>query len=212
LNRHSFSARSWRRHQSWVIPRTAEDAALVDDVATDSAHLSDYGWSVSTGPLVWNRHRSQLADDPGQGRLPVIWAGDIRGGRVELEPGRSRRFVTPAPGQDWLVLDWPAVLVQRTTAPEQARRLVAGLLDEAALAELGGRVVVENHVNVCTWNGHGPLRPDSLVEYLTSERADRLYRCMTGSVAVSAFELRQLPLPSRPESVVSGADSEIRAA
>jgi adenine-specific DNA-methyltransferase len=61
---------------------------------------------------------------------------------------------------------------------------------------VGGRVVIENHLNVCTWSGVGPLTPERLVAYLQSDEADRIYRCTTGSVAVSAFELRQLPLPA----------------
>jgi adenine-specific DNA-methyltransferase len=94
-------------------------------------------------------------------------------------------------------LDEPAVLVQRTTAPEQPRRLVASLLDGATLVEVwGGSVVVENHVNVlrCT-NRASPLTPEVLAALLSSEPLDRLYRCLTGSVAVSAYELAALPLP-----------------
>lgn len=67
-------------------------------------------------------------------------------------------------------------------------------------------MVVENHLNVCTWDGSGALTPDRLVEFLGSTTADRLYRCMSGSVAVSAFELRALPLPS-PEAWSAGEPS-----
>jgi adenine-specific DNA-methyltransferase len=40
------------------------------------------------------------------------------------------------------------VLVQRTTAPEQVRRLVVGVLAAATITSWDGRVVVENHLNV----------------------------------------------------------------
>lgn len=190
-----FSARAWRRTHSWLIPRSEDDVALTERAMRRKRRLEDYGWKVSTGPLVWNRHRDQLAATPAPGRLPVVWASDIRDGTVNATDARSNRFVTVDEQQPWLVLDRPAVLIQRTTAPEQPRRLVAALLDSDTLSELGGQVVVENHVNVCTWTGKGPLTPERLLAYLESDEAERLYRCATGSVAVSAFELRQLPLP-----------------
>jgi adenine-specific DNA-methyltransferase len=145
--------------------------------------------------LVWNRHRAQLFDEWRDGRVPVIWASDVRDGAVVVDNNRQRRYIDLLASQPWLVLDRPAILIQRTTAPEQSRRIVAAFLDARTLSSLGGRVVVENHLNVCTWNGTGPLFPERLLAYFESEDADRLYRCMTGSVAVSAFELGELPIP-----------------
>ncbi len=94
-------------------------------------------------------------------------------------------------------LSQPAVLVQRTTAPEQQRRLVVSVLDRETLeATWGGSVVVENHVNVLRCAaGDSPLTPRVLAALLSSDPVDRLYRCLTGSVAVSAYELEALPLP-----------------
>jgi adenine-specific DNA-methyltransferase len=43
-----------------------------------------------------------------------------------------------------------------------------------------------------------------LAVLLDSDPLDRLYRCLTGSVAVSAYELAALPLPP-PETVISWA-------
>jgi adenine-specific DNA-methyltransferase len=206
-----FSARAWRRTHSWLIPRAADEVELVERAMQRELRLEDYGWRVSTGPLVWNRHKDQLSDTPAPHHLPVVWASDIRDGVVDPTTTRTNRFVAVEPGQHWLVLDKPAVLIQRTTAPEQPRRLVAGLLDSNMLARLGGRVVVENHVNVCTCSENGLLTPERLVEYLASDEADRLYRCATGSVAVSAFELRQLPLPD-PDELNRPLQQAVRAA
>lgn len=118
-----------RPHEPWLLPREPEDGDLIA-LATGLSHrLDDYGWRVSTGPLVWNRHRDQLSAGPGPGRLPVVWAGDVRQGRLELGTVRAGRWCEVRVGQEWLVLDRPAVLVQRTTAPEQPRRIVAAALD-----------------------------------------------------------------------------------
>jgi adenine-specific DNA-methyltransferase len=129
-----------------------------------------------------------------------MWAADLDGERPRRTQVRElQRWLRLRPGEDrTLVLDHPAVLVQRTTAPEQPRRLVAAELDAACLAEWGGRVVVENHVNVLTCTDpESPLTARLLVALLDSDAFDRLYRCLTGSVAVSAYELAAMPLPDQ---------------
>jgi adenine-specific DNA-methyltransferase len=186
---------SGRGRAPWLLPRETDDGPRLVAAEAMTHRLADYGWRVSTGPLVWNRHRHQLHRERGPRQLPVIWAGDIEEGAVRLSPRRTLRWCTVEPGQEWLVLDRPALLLQRTTAPEQPRRLVGALLDASTLRRLGGRVVVENHLNVCTCEGDSELTPDRLYTFLSSDLADRLYRCLTGSVAVSAYELGSLPLP-----------------
>lgn len=99
-----------------------------------------------------------------------------------------------------MVLSEASVLVQRTTALEQPRRLVAAHLDRGTLASAwGGAAVVENHVNVlrCA-TSDSPLTPELLVALLNTSTVDRIYRCMSGTVAVSAYELAALPLPGEP--------------
>ena len=55
---------------------------------------------------------------------------------------------------------------------------------------------MENHVNVLTCNDQDvPLTPHLLVTLLRSRALDRAYRCLSGSVAVSAYELAALPMP-----------------
>ena len=46
--------------------------------------LADYGYGVSTGPLVWNRHKEQFRSRHGVGCLPVVWAESIRGGEFRF--------------------------------------------------------------------------------------------------------------------------------
>ncbi|MGP4024358.1 hypothetical protein [Actinomadura sp. 3N407] len=186
----------------WLLPRTEEDVSLISAAQGMKYRLADYGWSVSTGPLVWNRHKSQLSDHPAGNAVKIIWAADLDGGVLHQDPSRDElRYLTLRERDERvLVLDRPAVLVQRTTAPEQPRRLLATALDSRSLASWGGRVSVENHVNVLTADPQlalapAKLSPRLLTALLSSEAADRLYRCLTGSVAVSAYELSALPLP-----------------
>ena len=58
-------------------------------------------------------------------------------------------------------------------------------------------VVVENHLNmVMPLDGSPSISLAVVAALLNSEVVDQVFRCMSGSVAVSAYELQALPLPS----------------
>jgi adenine-specific DNA-methyltransferase len=184
----------------WPLPREASDVPLVRRAAALHARLPDYGWRVSTGPLVWNRAKDRISGRRRDGSVNIVWAADLAGGRLRRARIRQpQRWLALRPGDDRaLVLDRPALLVARTTAPEQPRRLLVAEFDAGCLAQWGGRVVVENHVNVLTClDPQSPLTARLLMSLLNSAAFDRLYRCLTGSVAVSAYELAAMPLPDR---------------
>jgi adenine-specific DNA-methyltransferase len=86
------------------------------------------------------------------------------------------------------------VLVQRTTAKEQQRRLIAAELSREFIETHGG-VVVENHLNMVRAVGVPKVSPAAVAAVLNSETIDQVFRCISGSVAVSAFELEAIPLP-----------------
>ncbi len=88
------------------------------------------------------------------------------------------------------------MLVQRTTAKEQARRLIAAALPESFLRRHRS-VVVENHLNMVRPTvGRPAIDAGTLAAILNSDIVDRMFRCINGSVAVSAYELEALPLPA----------------
>lgn len=185
----------------WVLPRRSDDAHIAA-AATGMRHtLGSIGWRCSTGPLVWNRRKPDLFAHASEKRVPVIWAADIDGGRLHRDPRRDRlRFLELDGPRDRTtnVLVAPALLVQRTTATEQTRRIVCAELTGADLEAWGGAVVVENHVNVLrprTPGSIGPLSLSTLAAVLSTTSIDRLVRCLSGSVALSAYELEALPLP-----------------
>ena len=67
--------------------------------------------------------------------------------------------------------------------------------------ETHGAVVIENHLNMLRPLSERPAVPAAaLAAFLNSDAADRAFRCVSGSVAVSAYELEALPLPS-PEAL-----------
>ncbi len=57
--------------------------------------------------------------------------------------------------------------------------------------------MVENHVNVLSTASGNPVSPRALAAVLNTAVVDQVFRCLSGSVAVSATELHALPLPPR---------------
>lgn len=193
---------------AWVLPRRADDAPIAAAAASMPLTLGTAGWAASTGPLVWNRRRGDLHSRAATDRAYVIWGADIDGGELHRDQARNAlRFLALRDASDshTMVLDAPAILVQRTTAPEQRRRLVAAELAQEDLDRLG-RIVVENHVNVLHPRKPKPaISQGALLRVLATKTFDRLTRCISGSVALSAYELESLPLPAA-EVLVSWED------
>lgn len=187
-------------HGPWLLARNAQQARVLERSARLHHRLVDYGYAVSTGPLVWNRHRPQLLRAPAPGALPLIWAESVSPGAFAYSARRREHagFIVPGPGQAHLVLEGEAVLVQRTTAKEQARRLVCAVIPQAFVDAHGG-VVVENHLNVVKPAANPRVSPQALAAVLGSAALDAAFRCISGSVAVSAYELNALPLPGPRE-------------
>lgn len=183
----------------WILPRRESDSAAALATAGMPLTLASAGWRASTGPLVWNRRREDLHSHPAADRVRVVWAADIDGGTLHRDQRRStHRYLRMRDDADrrFLVLEEPAILVQRTTAPEQRRRLIAAELTAESLASHGNAVVVENHVNVLRPTSAAPLiSRETLLEVLATETIDQVIRSISGSVALSAYELESIPLP-----------------
>jgi len=189
--------------EPWLVPRTRAHSKLVRDVGTMPHRLADYGYKVSTGPLVWNRHKPGLRDKPGKGRYPLIWAESVRSDGVFEFRAKKRShkpYFEPFDREQWVVTAFPCVLLQRTTAKEQFRRLIAAELPASFIAAHGA-VVIENHLNMIRPFGDAAIvSPAVLAALLNTQVVDELFRCINGSVAVSAYELEALPLPA-PEAI-----------
>ncbi len=187
-----------RATDPWVIPRDRRQVSLVRAARRRATRLRDLGYRVSTGPLVWNRHKQQLRREPGPGRFPLIWAEAVTAdGRFEFRAERRNHepYFEVEPGRDdWLLIRAPCVLLQRTTAKEQPRRLIAAELPPAFLQEHGA-AVVENHLNMIYAAPAARVPARVIVALFRSRVIDDLFRCLNGSVAVSAFELEALALP-----------------
>jgi adenine-specific DNA-methyltransferase len=189
-----------RPDQPWLVPRSKSGSKLIRGAQRMRHRLADYGYAVGTGPLVWNRHKSGLRDQPGRGRYPLIWAESVRSdGTFEYraQQRNHKPYFEPSPDEGWVVTRFPCVLLQRTTAKEQARRLIAAEMPASFVAKYGA-VVVENHLDMIRPKGEvtPSVSPAAVAALLNTAVVDELFRCVNGSVAVSAYELEALPLPS----------------
>jgi adenine-specific DNA-methyltransferase len=184
---------------AWLLPRHSDEAPLVKRLRAMPERLADWGYEVSTGPLVWNRYKPQLSDTSDKSTVPLIWAECITSNGRFVFRGAKRNhkpFFRIRESDAWLLVRTPCVLLQRTTAKEQARRLIAAEMSSSFIAKHGA-VTVENHLNMLIPTASKPIIPPALLSaFLNSSAADRAFRCLSGSVAVSAYELESLPLPS----------------
>jgi adenine-specific DNA-methyltransferase len=183
----------------WLAPRDPKHSSLIAHAEGMSDRFADWGYEISTGPLVWNRFKTQLRKKAGSNRFPLIWAEAVTAdGRFvfRAEKKNHEPYFELRSGDEWLCVDTACVLVQRTTAKEQARRLIAAELPERFIRRHGG-VVVENHLNmVRPKQKEVAVGPSAVAALLNSDIVDQVFRCISGSVAVSAFEMEALPLPS----------------
>jgi adenine-specific DNA-methyltransferase len=111
------------------------------------------------------------------------------------------------PGQEYLVTKKSCVLVQRTTAKEQKRRLIAALLPQEFIEKHGG-VVVENHLNMIRSSEDKPrISPKVITAILNTKTLDFAFRCSGGSIHTGrticdmyAVSLRRRGVESRQQS------------
>ncbi len=185
----------------WLLPRTNADTAFIASMANMRTRLSDIGYAVSTGPLVWNRHKDQLRTKKAKGVLPIVWAESVTTEGFCFAADRRGHvpYIELKPNQRHLVDTGVSILVQRTTSKEQTRRIIAAVMPKEFINRYGG-AVVENHLNRIVAVGQSiAIRPETLAFVLNTDVIDQAFRCISGSVAVSAYELNAIPLPTIDE-------------
>ena len=182
----------------WLIARSAAGLPLTRAAAQMPTRLRHLGIQVATGPLVWNRHKPQLRTQPEPNSYPLIWADSVCAHGLVFDDSRQPASHILIQNQNHLITKKTCILLRRTTATEQARRLVCTVLPQPLIDRHGG-VVVENHLNMLCASSteSSDTAPfGALSAILNSVVLDQLFRCLSGSVAISAYELESLPMPS----------------
>lgn len=188
----------------WMLPKRLS-RYTVTKIPSDSVTLAELGFKVSTGPFVWNRNREFLAPRSSKNSLPVVWSSDLSSGKLFFSASRQHlRHFIPTDSHDlkYLRKTKPCILIQRTNAPEQSRRIVSAALSAEDIENIGGAFTVENHVNIVE-----PISPlastlmPTLLQVLASPVLEEISRAMTGSVALSKYEILSIPFP--PQGIFS---------
>jgi adenine-specific DNA-methyltransferase len=179
----------------WALPVSEADLALLREVRALPHTMSDFGLTVSTGPLVPFRAPGLLHHEPSATRVPLLWLHHVTPAGVThpLTGFRKHQWYSPTgPDDNAVTQGEPALLLLRRFSPkEDERRVVGAVLHPSNMPACG--VAIENHLNVI--KGAAPPLLHGLLQYLTSERIDRYLRLSSGNTQISASELRRLPLP-----------------
>ena len=187
----------------WMVPRSTYDKSLLELAGTSRYRLKDYGYVPKVGAMVaYRSERTTYSSELSCGDrqvVPLIWATDItpQGKFVHGRPYRQRvseLFIEIESLSATGVLCSPAVLLQRLTSTDQSRRLVAAALPSKLLKKYGG-YVCENHVIALLQAPDSQWSTEELAAVLQTKLIDRLFRAISGSSNVGAYELGELPLP-----------------
>ena len=184
-----------------AIPTTKEDCQLLDFVHSWPNTLADLGLEVSTGPVVPFRATQFLVRDPSEAQnvVPLLWMHHVTSMKVKwpLNNHKPEYIRDISEDQHLLVKSERYILIRRFSTKEEQRRLVAAVMPETLMQT--ERIGIENHLNFIHQDMHGL---DHNIAYglavlLNSSIMDMYFRVLNGSTQVNAYDLRQMPLPSR---------------
>lgn len=169
----------------------AESRDLIEKALTYPVSVGDR-FHVETGPLVWFRAKTRLVGPRRpEDVAPVIWSDQIGDGYIHAGRREDRtRAVALTPFSAKLAKTGPSVVVKRVTAPEEPRRLVAGIISPELWKT---PVIYENHTNVIRSSGDGAIDVVALGLTLASGLFDKLLRMLSETTQVGAADLRLLP-------------------
>ena len=185
------------RGRHWVLPRRPADRQVVAVFDGDLPTLESAGFQVKTGYVVPYRHDEFLTPRKKKNSYPLIWAEAIRSGGLSPEyaysHGRIRwmTHIKTCPG----LISKPCVLIKRTSSKEQAQRIQAAVVSSDFINEYGG-FYAENHINVLIPEESSATSLEGLTKLLQTDVVNSLFRCINGTVTVSATELIRLPMPT----------------
>ena len=164
--------------------------------------LADLGVIVSTGRVVSFRARERLRAKAGTDDIPLVFPRHFAKGFVcwPSTSGTKPNALAKSKEYDDLLLPrgW-YVLVNRFTAKEERRRVVAALFDPARIDS--ERIAFDNKLNVLHRQNAGLSKglAKGLAAFLNTTAVDMYFRQFSGHTQVNAADLRSLYFPSFDE-------------
>jgi adenine-specific DNA-methyltransferase len=183
------------------IPSKDDNKDIFEKMSSWSGSLREYGFEVSTGPVVPFRATQFLSEKTNKHRqyAPLLWLQNVKPMQMTwpLEAQRKQQYIELSGESLSLVVpNKNYVLLRRFSAKEEIRRLIAAPFIGGTLsAEWIG---LENHLNYIH-KPHGSLSRQEawgLAILYNSSFFDMYFRMLNGNTQVSATEIRSIPLPS----------------
>lgn len=181
---------------------------LTSPLAALTTKLGDLGLSVSTGRVVDFRVSELLVREPDPSHIPLIYPHNLENGFVKWRNGKTQKpaaIVLTLQSQNMLMPRGIYVLVKRFTAKEEARRIVAAVLNPQTVdAEW---YAIENHLNFYHDHERGLdlILAKGLTAFLNSTIVDEFFRQFSGHTQVNATDLRSLNYPEHDELIAIGS-------
>lgn len=185
-----------------------EIVAALDSLAN---RFRNYGFEVSTGPVVTFRSTEFLRDKKSEDTAPLLWMHNVRPFVTQF-PEQNRKpmhIEVSSASKKLLVPAKTYVLLKRFTSKEEKRRLVAGILTPAD--SYSRWVGLENHLNY-VYRKEADLDENEaygLAAFFNSALVDRYFRAISGNTQVNANEIRGMPVPT--EQILRQIGQEIKA-
>jgi adenine-specific DNA-methyltransferase len=170
-------------------------------------NLSDLGLTVSTGPVVDFRLKSDLRSEPESDTVPLLYPGHFDEKGLQWpkigfkKPNAIRDTVTT---RKWLYQNGFYAVVRRFSSKEERRRIVANVVDPSRLPS--SMIGFENHLNVFHTNRQ-PISEDlahGLSTYLNATAVDTYFRRFNGHTQVNATDLRAMRYPRKDKLITLG--------
>ena len=190
------------------IPHIGEN--LIENSKSVIYTLSDLGIQVSTGPVVDFRSKEYIFMNPGNGKVPLLYANHFNGRDIEW-PRESKKPNAISLNSETQRMLYPKgfyVVVRRFSSKEEKQRVVARVVNPHKLeAEFIG---IENHLNVFHFGKKG-INEDlayGLAAFLNSSFVDIYFRSFNGHTQVNATDLKQMKYPSLKSLMKLGAQTK----
>lgn len=147
--------------------------------------LSELGYKVRTGRLVWNKNKDKLRESPSSNTIPILWSKNIVDGDLQVgeEVHNKPQYID---GYEASV--GPAVIVNRIVGQPGQGSIRAAYVDDRM------KFVGENHVNVITpvADSEQELTLLEVFKQLNSDKNVKIVQTITGNSQISKTELQEL--------------------
>ena len=174
------------------------DARISQQMRALPNTLAELVVSVSTGRVVGFRSKECLHAETRPGDAPLIFPRHFADGFVSWPDSSDQKpngLAVNGPNDELLLPSGWYVLINRFSAKEEKRRVVAGLYDPARIAS--EVVAFDNKLNVLHRENAG--LPEGLAKglavFLNSTAVDAYFRQFSGHTQVNATDLRALRFP-----------------